>query len=141
METIIGKEFPEKVIPLIKQARNSIDIIVYDWRWYPDQIGSSIQRFNNTIITASKKNIRVRVITYAAHTLQLLSHLGIEITKLPSHRPIHTKLMMIDNKLVILGSHNYTMNAFTINFEVSVIIQDKEVVNRLKNYFENLWES
>ena len=54
-KTIIGKEFGPKVIPLIKQARKSIDIIVFDWRWYPDQIGSAIQRFNNAIITASKK--------------------------------------------------------------------------------------
>ena len=47
--------------------------------------------------------------------------------------------MIIDNEIAILGSHNYTMSAFTINYEVSVIIQDKEVVNRLKTYFENLW--
>jgi len=138
--TIIGKEFPEKVIPLIKQAKKSIDIVIYDWRWYPDQIGSSIQRFNNAIIIASKKNIDVKVITYATHTLRILSALGIETVKLPSRRPLHTKLMLIDEKIAILGSHNYTMNAFTINYEVSAIIQDEEVVKRLIQYFQNLWQ-
>ena len=53
--TIIGAEFVKKVIPIIKTAKNTIDIIVYDWRWYPDQIGSRIQKFNNTIIDAKKK--------------------------------------------------------------------------------------
>ena len=138
-ETIIGKEFPIKVIPLIKNAKNSIDIIIYDWRWYPNQVGSSIQRFNNAIITASKENIRVRVITYATHTLSILSSLGVKTTKLPSSRPIHTKLMIIDGKTVILGSHNYTLNAFTINYEVSIITQEERVVKRLKEYFGNLW--
>ena len=138
--TIIGKEFPQKVIPLIKQAKKSIDIVIYDWRWYPDQIGSSIQLFNNAIINASKKNIDVKVITYATHTLEILSVLGIKTTKLPSRRPLHTKLMIIDNQKVIIGSHNYTMNAFTINYEVSAIIQDEEVVKRLIQYFQNLWQ-
>jgi len=53
---------------------------------------------------------------------------------------MHTKLMLIDNEIAILGSHNYTMNAFTINYEVSVIIREKEVIERLKQYFDNIWQ-
>jgi len=51
---LIGKEFPTKVIPLIREATKSIDIIVFDWRWYPDQIGSTIQQFNHEIIKAAR---------------------------------------------------------------------------------------
>lgn len=139
-ETIIGKEFADKVIPLIKNAKKSISIIIYDWRWYPDQIGSGIQKFNNAIINAHKKNINIKIITYSTHTLKTFSQFGILIVKLPSSRPIHTKLMIIDKKIAILGSHNYTMNAFTINYEVSVITQDENAVKRLNQYFSNLWE-
>ena len=139
-ETIIGKEFADKVIPLIKNAKKSISIIIYDWRWYPDQIGSGIQKFNNAIINAHKKNINIKIITYSTHTLKTFSQFEILIVKLPSSRPIHTKLMIIDKKIAILGSHNYTMNAFTINYEVSVITQDENAVKRLNQYFSNLWE-
>jgi len=137
--TIIGKEFPDIVIPLIQQARKSIDIIVYDWRWYPDQIGSAIQRFNNAIINASKKHIHVRTISNQRKTLRVLSKLNIKTKEAPKNRLLHTKLMIIDNKVAILGSHNYTMNAFTINLEISVIIINQEVIDRLKQYFDNLW--
>jgi len=136
---IIGKEFPEKVIPLIEQAKNSIFIIVYDWRWYPDQIGSGIQRFNNAIISLSRKSKKVRVITNYRYIDEVLSQLNIQVKKIHSKRTLHTKLMIIDEKIAILGSHNYTMNAFTINHEVSVILQDEQIVNRLTDYFENLW--
>ena len=136
---VIGKEFADKIIPLIEQSKKSIDIIVYDWKWYPDQIGSGIQRFNNTIITAAKKGKRVRVITTSPYIDKILSGLNIKTKRWTSRKTLHTKLTLIDGRIAILGSHNYTMNAFTINYEVSVIIQDEAVVKRLNQYFENLW--
>ena len=136
---IIGKEFADKIIPLIEHSKKSIDIIVYDWKWYPDQIGSTIQKFNNAIVVAKRKGIRVRVITTSSNIDRILSRLDIETKKWMSRKTLHTKLTIIDNKIAILGSHNYTMNAFTINYEVSVIIQDEAVVKRLNQYFNNLW--
>lgn len=138
-KTIIGKEFGPKVIPLIKNAKHSIDIIVYDWRWYPDQIGSAIQKFNNAVIVAKKKGRKIRVITNLNNTVKILSENKVEAKQIFSARKVHVKLMIIDGKIAILGSHNYTMNAFTINYEVSVIIQKKEIVKRLQIFFENLW--
>lgn len=139
IETIIGKEFPEKVIPLIENAKYSIDIIVYDWLWYPDQIGSAIQKFNNAIVVARRKGLKIKVITNIKNIIKILTSLSIQAKELPSKRTLHTKLMIIDDEIAILGSHNYTMNAFTTNYEISVIIQDKEIVKRLKFYFKNLW--
>jgi len=140
IETIIGKEFPKKVIPLIEKAEKSIFIIVYDWRWYPDQIGSAIQKFNNAIITLSKKNKEIKVITNRPYINKVLKQLNIKVHTINTSKTLHTKLMIIDNEIAILGSHNYSMNAFTINYEVSVIIQDEKVVERFKSYFENLWQ-
>lgn len=139
MELIKGKEFAEKVIPLIEQSKKSIDIIVFDWKWYPDQIGSKIQRFNNAIVNASRKNKKVRAIINSSQINNILSQCNIKTKGLFSKKILHTKLMIIDNEIAILGSHNYTMNAFSVNYEISIIIRDKEVVQRLKKYFENLW--
>ena len=137
---IIGKEFANEVVPLIKAAKNSIDIIVFDWRWYHDQIGSEIQRFNHALIIARRKGVKIRAITNPFKTIAVLSQLTIDAKKPITKGLMHTKLMIIDGKTAILGSHNYTMNAFTINFEVSVIIREREAVERLKQYFNNLWQ-
>jgi len=138
-QPIIGKTFPDIVTPIIKQAKKSIDIIVFDWRWYPDQIGSTIQKFNNAIIDSAKKGIRIRALTNSSQIQRLLSENRIKTKKLHSKKLLHTKLMLVDNKIAILGSHNYTMNAFTINFEVSVILVDPPTIKRLNEYFINLW--
>lgn len=139
IKLIIGKEFAKKVIPFIQQCKKSIDVIIYDWRWYPDQIGSAIQKFNNEIVSSKKKGKKIRIITHSFHLTSVLKHLNFEVKEPISKRTLHTKLMIIDNEIAILGSHNYTMRAFSVNYEVSVIIQDEEVVKRLKTYFENLW--
>ena len=136
---IIGKEFAEKVIPLIEQAKKSIDIVIFDWKWYPDQVGSAIQNFNNAIIMAARRNKRVRVITNSSFLIKILSQNKVQTKLWHSKKNLHAKLMIIDNKTAILGSHNYTMNAFTINYETSIITQGEEVVKRLASYFENLW--
>ena len=139
IETIIGKQFANKVIPLVRNSKKSIDILVYDWRWYPNQIGSAIQRFNNEIVTAKTRGKRIRVIANSPTLVDVLKRLNFEAKKNISQRKLHTKLMIIDSKIVVLGSHNYTMNAFTINHEVSVKIEDERTVAKLKLYFENLW--
>lgn len=139
IQIIIGKEFPNKVIPLIQQSKKSIDIIVYDWRWYPDQIGSIIQKFNNAIVIEARKGKKIRAIVNSPQILSILKENHIEAKKIDSYRKVHVKLMIIDDEIAILGSHNYSLSAFTLNYEISVIIHNKEVVNRLKTFFNNLW--
>lgn len=137
--TIIGKEFGPKITPLIQQAKNTIEIVVYSWWWYPDQVGSEIQKFNNAIINAAKKGVNIKVLANEYSTIAVLQQNKIKARELTTARKLHAKLMIIDGKTAILGSHNYTMGAFTLNYEISIITQDEEVVKRLRQFFNNLW--
>ena len=138
-EVIISREFPKKVIPLIKNATKSIDIIVFDWGWYPDEIGEQIQIFNNAIFNANRKGVKVRALVQKNLIKIILSKCGIEAKVLHSAKLLHIKLMIIDNKIAIMGSHNYTKNAFNINHEVSIITRQETDILRLKEYFNNLY--
>ena len=138
-EIIISREFPKKVIPLIKKATKSIDIIVFDWGWYPDEIGEQIQIFNNAIFNANKHGVKVRALVQKRLIKVILSKLKIQAKILYSNKLLHIKLMIIDGEIAILGSHNYTKNAFNINHEVSVIIKDEKSILKLEEYFNNLF--
>lgn len=140
IETIVGKEFARKVIPLIKNAKKSIDIVVYNWYWYPNQPASDIQKFNTEIVKAAHKNMQVRVITNAVHPVNILEKNRVLAKQWHHRKNLHTKLMVIDGALAILGSHNYTLNAFARNLELSVIIEDEQTVKKLGAYFQALWQ-
>ena len=138
-EIIISREFPKKVIPLIKNATKSIDIIVFDWGWYPDEIGEQIQIFNNVIFNKNRKGVKVRALVQKNLIKIILNKCGIDAKVLHSAKLLHIKLMIIDEKIAILGSHNYTKNAFNVNYEVSIMIHDEKSIFELQRYFNNLF--
>lgn len=138
-ETIIGAEFPKKTIPLIEAAQHSIDIIVYDWRWYANSPGSPAQLFSQAIVRAGQRGVKVRVIANEEGIVQILRKLGIEAKKLTTPKRVHVKMIIIDQKIAILGSHNYTESAFLWNYELSVILKDLSPKNRFMEFFNNLY--
>jgi phosphatidylserine/phosphatidylglycerophosphate/cardiolipin synthase-like enzyme len=138
-QTIIGREYPKAITPLIKAAKKSIDICVFDWRWYPDQIGSNIQKFNCAIIVAAHRGVRVRVLTPAEATVKILQDNGVNAKIWEGGKRMHAKLMVIDDEIAILGSHNYTASAFDLNHEVSTINFDRDLVVNFSSYFKDLW--
>lgn len=139
-EAIIGKQFPEKVIPLIEQAKTSIDIVVFDWRWYPQDPGASVQLFNQAIIRAVRRGVKVRAIANNDEIVRILNQNGCEAKKLLTAKLVHPKIMIIDNELVVTGSHNYTQSAFQMNYEMSMILRGREEIERIIEFFNNLYD-
>ena len=123
-EPIIGDQFPKKVIPLIDSAKYSIKIIVFDWRWYPDDPGAAAQLFNQSIVRAVRRCVEVKVITNCEQIVKILNSLGCKAKKLYTKNLVHAKMMIIDNSVVVLGSHNYTQSAFTTNQEISICVSE-----------------
>lgn len=140
-EAAVGSEFPTKVIPLINNAKKSIRIIVFDWRWYPNDIGCACQLFNQSIIRARKRNIPISVMTNIQDVVKTLQASKINAKKPQSKRLLHSKMMIIDDEILILGSHNYSQSAFTMNQEMSVIIHAKGQLDRYISYFNKVWLS
>lgn len=140
MQTIIGSQFPAIVTSLVKDAKKSIDIIVYDWRNYPQDPGCKAQLFNESIIQACRRGVKVRALVNFGHILNYLKQNNIEAKKLQTETLLHCKVMIIDEKIAIVGSHNYTQHAFTINFELSMQFEIDETTNDIINFFNNLWQ-
>ena len=139
MEAIIGKQFPDKVIPLIENAKNSIKIVVFDWRWYPNDPANPVQLFNQAIIRAKRRGVNVKVVTNISDIIKILTTEKIEAKKPATPKLIHSKMMIIDDKILILGSHNYTQSAFTMNHEISAIIKGREDLAGFLKFFNDLF--
>ena len=135
---IIGSQFPKVVIPKIDNAKKSIKIVVFDWRWYPNDIGNPCQLFNQSIVRALHRGVQVDVITNNSEILSTLKEVGAQAKKLITKNLVHAKLMIIDDSLVIIGSHNYTQSAFTTNYEISAMYDDEKSAKSFAFFFNNL---
>jgi phosphatidylserine/phosphatidylglycerophosphate/cardiolipin synthase-like enzyme len=137
-KAIIGKQFTKEVIQIIENAKKSIRIVVFDWRWYPNNKQNPVQKFNQAIIQARRRGVEIKVITNMNDVIKILKTEGCEARKPLTPRLIHAKLMIVDDRIVINGSHNYTQSAFTMNHEVSTMIEDEQLAKSYIEFFNNL---
>ncbi len=139
IESVIGSDFPKKIIPLIQAAKNSIKIVVFDWRWYPNEPGNPVQLFNHAVLTAKNRGVTIKVITNIKEVVNLLNQQGCQAKYPESKQLVHAKIMIVDDKHLVIGSHNYTQSAFTMNREASVIIRDFSDIGPFLDFFNNLF--
>jgi phosphatidylserine/phosphatidylglycerophosphate/cardiolipin synthase-like enzyme len=138
--TIIGSEYPKKVIPLIDGAKQSICMCMFEWRWYSKDFACPVSLFNSALLRAHRRGIKVKILTNYSEVIEFVLSLGFDAKKWPEKSLLHSKFIIFDNKICVMGSHNITQNAFTSNMETSVILTDDDQVSRFKNYFDTLWQ-
>lgn len=136
---IISQDFSKVVVPLIDDTVNSIDIIVYHWRFYRGSLSNPVTDFNDAIIRAVNRGVRVRCLVQDANAVNRLRAMGCEARKLNTKRLLHCKLLILDKNHVVMGSHNYTQHAFSSNYEASIYFILKDLNNALVQYFDNLF--
>lgn len=136
---VIGADFPKVIIPLLDSAKKNIDIVVYDWRWYANQPGHKVQQFNMALVRAVQRGVKVRAVLNTAALLPVLKSVGISARVLKDKRTVHTKMIIIDNETLVMGSHNFTRNAFGSNIETSLAISVPPSERRFSDFFERLY--
>lgn len=137
-EVIIGREYPEILTPIIQQAQHTIEILVFDWRWYKNEPNSSIQKFNNAIMEASARGVKVRALVNNNIMPTILQLEKLSVKRVGTKKMMHVKMIIIDGKKIAIGSHNFSKNAFEFNHEVSTLSDDENIIKRCQFYFNNL---
>lgn len=136
---ILGDEFCDKVIEFIKDAKNEIFICAYAWRWYYNDPGISIQKLNIELLHAQRRGVKINVIVDTYQMWCVFTSVGFKSRYVDKSKTMHSKAISIDNKTLVIGSHNYTKRATSDNYEASLAVQDYEVVAQFKEYFYRVW--
>ncbi|CAD8195900.1 unnamed protein product [Paramecium pentaurelia] len=72
--------------------------------------------------------------------LLVMSGFKINVSLIESKGLMHNKYCVIDGKLTILGSANWTYQAFSNNFEHISIIKDSKTAKQFTESFKNIWD-
>ncbi|PKP62094.1 hypothetical protein CVT91_00770 [Candidatus Atribacteria bacterium HGW-Atribacteria-1] len=128
---------PQKeIIKNINQAQAFINIAMYVF---------TDKEIALPLIDAQKRGVKVRVyldrsqIGSAYSMSRLLVQKGIKVRISTNNYIMHHKFAIIDNRLIITGSYNWTFSANNKNDENLMAIDDLEVIARYQNQFEKLW--
>lgn len=138
-DIIIGGEFLQKVLPLIDGAKTSVDFIVYDLRLKRGEDLGPVAELLFSLKKAVQRGVKVRALLANAGIVAQLKLQGIEARMVYTQKLLHAKMMLIDKVVAVVGSHNYTLSAFTLNHEISVAVCLPSPRNALVDYFNNLY--
>lgn len=140
-QPLIGSQYVKELVQHINNAKMSIDILMYDWRWYPDNPQHALSVLNSAFVRAVQRGVQVRAVVNSRQLVPPLLGVGIKAKTITSGRVLHSKLILIDGKTLVIGSHNLTRNACNTNLESSLVVSIPEGEQRFAQYFENIYVS
>ena len=151
IQSAIAHHYSPKVILLIQAARGNIDILMYEWKWYGHESAGGVQKLNLALVAAARRGVKVRALLNIesmghaitkinGRTLSFLQRYGMEAKMGQFGGVVHAKMMIIDDEVLVLGSHNYTKSAFSRNQEASIIVKGREDIMDYIRYFKGLWD-
>lgn len=138
-ELIVSGDFLKKVLPRIAAAARSIDILIFDFRVPRARADAPVSRFLNGLKAARDRGVRVRILTPNAGVCAALVKMGFQARQIYSTKIMHVKMLLIDDTELVIGSHNYTRSAFTLNTELSIAVSLPSPQNDAAALFSNLY--
>jgi phosphatidylserine/phosphatidylglycerophosphate/cardiolipin synthase-like enzyme len=134
--------FPE-ASALLEAANSSIHVVMYSLNYYADYPDSNANLLVEKLEAASKSGLDVRVLVDEEATdrplVTLLKERGINAKFDSKETRTHAKLIIIDSKIIIIGSTNWSYSALDQNHEASVAINSPPLAEQFEAYFEKIW--
>jgi phosphatidylserine/phosphatidylglycerophosphate/cardiolipin synthase-like enzyme len=140
-QIIIGVYFsPEdkcssKLIYWIDKANKSIHILIYSF---------TLDSISEALIKAHKRGIEVLIVMEKSQLSKYskyeeLKNSGIEVRLDNNPALMHNKIAIVDGKIVITGSYNWTESAEYKNNENMIIILSVDIAQIYEKEFQKIW--
>ena len=124
----------DRIENLIKESEESIYISMYNF---------SYKKFAKKLVKRAKDGIEIVVIFDESKIkkddkiYKLLKKNDIKV--IIADKKLHTKVALFDEKIIMLGSTNWTKKSFKENYEVVLFSKDKKIINDTKKFIKQLY--
>lgn len=136
---VVNREYLPTVVKLIAGATNTIEFIQLEYR-----DGAAVRRIEEELVRAVRRGVRVRGllddgVSFNADCLERLRGQGLDVKLDTPEKMTHCKIIMVDGRVVLLGSTNWTGNSMGNNNETNLRLVDGMVAGYFREYFEAVW--
>ena len=141
-----GDYFPT-LIGLLDRADSSIDLAMFLFKTGKRK-NNRPAMIRDALIRAASRKVKVRVyLERSGYNDKLnesnrrvagrLAAAGVKVIFESPKTTTHNKMVVIDRRYAIVGSHNFTQSALKYNHELSLLIDDRPLAEELVSYMEN----
>jgi phosphatidylserine/phosphatidylglycerophosphate/cardiolipin synthase-like enzyme len=149
VQLVMDAQYFQIAKKLIQESKTSIHVMMFEMGYYEQHANTPSNLLIKELINAKKRGVKVEAVLEVRdgddrttkqnrQTGTILSKGGVDVVYDPLFKTTHTKFMVVDGKLTLLGSTNWTYYALTNNNEASVLIRSKEVAKELLDYFNRV---
>lgn len=154
---ISGTKYFPAVKEVILKAQKSINVVMFTIEASISKQDSKPNQLIDVLIEAKKRGVDVEVILdqnvdfvqrrhagdwetniKSTRAYRRLKEAGIKVYYDEPARYTHAKCIIIDKKIVILGSTNWTQASFDNNIETNVLIKSKKLAEEISNYLRTI---
>jgi phosphatidylserine/phosphatidylglycerophosphate/cardiolipin synthase-like enzyme len=126
-----------QVINWIDKANSSIHVLIYSFTL--DSVGTAL-------IEALGRHIEVKIVFEKGQIgqsseYQRLRNSAVDVRNDTNPSYMHDKIMIVDGKVVLTGSFNWSNNAENENNENLLIITSTSLATTYENEFQKIWNS
>ena len=151
-QILIDEKFLPAAQELITSARRSICISTFKAEITSKPRGRKLYNFFTRLSVKAKSGVVIRFLISKpeqrghipignGYAISWLQKNGIKVRHLKDNRVCHGKILIVDDYIAILGSHNLSVKSCHNNFEVSYMFQTKFCINKLAEVFDRIWEN
>ncbi len=133
-----GDDCENAIVSVLRNASNSVKICVFT-------ISENV--ISEEIIAAHKRGVSVKIITDndklndLGSDIRWLANQNISVRIDNSSSHMHHKFCVVDKKVLLTGSYNWTKSAADRNQENLLVTEDVKMVSAYLSEYEKLWDS
>jgi competence ComEA-like helix-hairpin-helix protein len=137
---------------LLKTARKKIRLVMFFFMFL-DEKNHPSDKFMKELVKAKERGVNVKVILdhqdeddpkassiINKGAFDYLRKNKIRVVFDTEEIATHTKLLLVDDKHVVVGSHNWTAGSFFVYRDTSVYINSGKLSDIYNSHFESLWK-
>lgn len=151
ISTLVDREYYYSIIEDIRNANSCIMVAMYSMIYDPDDTFDWANDLIRELVHAKEMGVNVTVILeyrtywgYMDENLDAYDYLsvnGVEVLLDTDTETDHMKLVIIDNYIVYVGSHNWSESGLYYNKEISIKMVSSELAKEYEEYFWTIRKS
>jgi len=147
-----GSDYWRKLPELLKTSERSILVCMFHIA--APAVSHPTYKILEALVTAHRAGVSIKVLldndkstdpyrssVINAPAKDFLEQQGISCRFDSEDTLLHSKFVIIDNKLLILGSHNWTAGSYFHFDDLSIIVKSKALAKELATRFDQLWSN
>jgi len=151
VKVIKNEEYLAAAQGILEWAKKSVDICTYKFELSQRTDARGLNSLIDKLYALAAADIGIRVLLNTTGSRSGLTRInenaarelkkhGLLVRTLPDGRCQHAKMLLVDNCVGIIGSHNWSPKSMTDNFEVAVALYHAGYLFDIQRHFDKIWE-